>query len=559
MQKCNIIWILGESVRNYPGSDKIPQNNEYKCGKYKLMEDIASEGIEFSNMVVSGPSTVMAHSSMFTSHPSVYLGRTYADFKFDTTIPTISSILKKNGYHIYTSTHYAEGRKILKPITQSLDPKDTPEDIKHDINWGSEDLIKVLDHLLKKGLEEPFFLMVNFNNQENTAELMGSAIAKLKEHNLYDNSLFFLSPDHGWPDLNRNPNDDQHDSVLTDSTSLIPFFMKFPGCSIKKIPQLTSTLDIMPTILDFLNIPRSKYKFHGQSLMPLISGKGGYKEIKHRTDIRYLFQIGRSISIRDENFKYLVHPSRPVEKREEFYHLNLDKDELKNISFDKKYNTKKLEFREEFKRQERNLINFHANILINKFKKQMPKNMKKAKILLFGSAHPLFLKILLKACETLDDCEIDFVGEKIPTSMENITFHNLTIEESDFSFIKKIELSDLQKAQNQSKRMIVKSRAIKYKDFIKNCSPLLTKYFDLTIVPIDNPYGVGQKEYRKIVKNLNTNNVVFFDYNLDVKIPPRNWFINGLSLLYHKRNYYISMPYKFPREVKRYIKSIREN
>ena len=64
----NIIWIVIDGVRNYPCPD-----DPEKMGKPLLIDEIAKEGVEFSNVVASATSTLMSVSSMMLSIPAYYL------------------------------------------------------------------------------------------------------------------------------------------------------------------------------------------------------------------------------------------------------------------------------------------------------------------------------------------------------------------------------------------------------------------------------------------------------------------------------------------------------
>src|SRR3989344_5081546 len=98
MKKRNVIWILGEATRNYPGKD------HYSI--YDTILELSKEGILFQNMVATAPSTLMSQSSIMTSQPPTHLARVYTDFSYDAEVfPSLSIILKKHGYHIYATTH----------------------------------------------------------------------------------------------------------------------------------------------------------------------------------------------------------------------------------------------------------------------------------------------------------------------------------------------------------------------------------------------------------------------------------------------------------------------
>ena len=542
----NVIWILGEAVRNYGGDDK--------HSMYEIMEKIIPEGISFKNMVVSAPSTVMSQSSIMTSNPSVFISRTYAEFNFDSNkFNSLSSILKNKGYNIYTTTYYAEGRKLLKPIVQSLDQNEIPSNIKNDDNWQSEYLNQILDDLISKGLSEPFFLLLNYNNQENTGKLMEMAIKKIKDAGLFKNSFFVFCPDHGWP-IEEHNKLRRHDCWLTDSNILIPFFIRYPGCEHFKSDGLVSSLDIVPTILNLLNIPSEDYGFKGESLLSLINNHGPYSKKMFRTDIRYLFQAGRSVSIRNDKFKYVYNFDNDSNQEELF---NLVNDSCEKINLlklsDEEIDFDVLsKFRDEFDRSEGELVDFHVNYLSNKFRDELiklfeEKNFNFNNILVMGIAHPLFVESILKGLkEFKDDLGVDIVVDFNEISKETVGKYGLNnIYDLDIE----------SKLFKEGKKIVVKSRVIKEKDLENKHPTFFKRKYSLVFVPLDNPYGKGKKEIYEILKKMRFDNVFFLDYNMKMKKKMANWFVEGIKLLYLKKNYYLKNPNHLMIEIKKYIRN----
>ena len=111
---------------------------------------------------------------------------------------------------------------------------------------------------------------------------------RLKEENLYDDSIMIMNSDHGMPDAERRNYFkwlderglyyNRHDLIMTDDNICVPLVIKYPGCETgKKIDTTVGTIDIVPTILSLLNIeygPNKEYgkSFRGENLIPLING-----------------------------------------------------------------------------------------------------------------------------------------------------------------------------------------------------------------------------------------------------------------------------------------------
>ena len=563
MKKLNVIWILGEGIRNYFGDDKY--------SRYKLFDKLAPEGVLFNNLITSVPSTVMSHSSMLTSQPSTYLSRTFADINFDVSkFPSLSHILKKNGHQIYAKECAAELYKFFKELFLLLDEKDLPKTIRNDRNQTSEDINIVLNHLLKKGLKEPFFLLLNYNNQRNTEGIIEQAIETMKKKGLFENSIFLFCPDHAAPDENRNPYE-RHDLMLKDANLLSPFFIQWPGCPKKIVNRLISTLDIVPTILDLLQLSSEDYNLKGNSILPLITGDGEYTQSKFRVDCRYIFQKERRVCIRGKEFKYITYLDKPPGKNEEFFDLSNDPDEKNNLILSEKYLDKIQEFKLEFEKTEEELVNFHLNYLTKKFGRRLRniyKNKKRTpkKIFLLGSAHPLFIKAILKTINISLSCpQIDLVispgviEEKENTNLKN-KINTYYVETKPMAYEHK--KTNYNKENNPifnaySDKVETNYQAISYEGFMKKHSTLGQRGYDLVIVPLDNPYGAGHKELKRIVKELKTKRVVYVNYNMDFK-KLTNWFLEGLRLINKKKGYYLTNPQRMLYEVKRYyLKEIK--
>jgi arylsulfatase len=163
---------------------------------------------------------------------------------------------------------------------------------------------------------------------------IGRLIEKLKQRDILDRVGIVLTSDHG-------ESLGEHDMYfvhtgLYEPTIQVPLIMYFPGVDRKGIHvrEVVETIDIMPTVLEYLSIPQPK-ALRGRSLWPLIRG-----EIVP-PHIALSEHAGRSlVSLRSERYKYIKHlrtlqvqPSYPfVEGREELYDLKKDPFEKHDIS-----------------------------------------------------------------------------------------------------------------------------------------------------------------------------------------------------------------------------------
>lgn len=169
-------------------------------------------------------------------------------------------------------------------------------------------------------------------------------VDKLKELGLYEKSLVILTSDHGEEFYDHEAW--LHDHSVYDESIRIPLIVKFPGADQKgtRIRDIARITDILPTILDHLDMKSNIPQFDGASLLPLIEGK----EKKQRTFISDLalreFETAPTvISANKDNFKLILNKKivSPYIRRSvrnfdgsqiELYDLENDAGETKNLA-----------------------------------------------------------------------------------------------------------------------------------------------------------------------------------------------------------------------------------
>ncbi len=104
-------------------------------------------------------------------------------------------------------------------------------------------------------------------------ERLGSVIRALKERGEWDNTLFILVSDHGEEMHERGGW--SHDQSVYEELVHVPLIIRFPGGRFggRRVPDLISLVDVMPTALDALGRPELATDARGSSLMPLIRGE----------------------------------------------------------------------------------------------------------------------------------------------------------------------------------------------------------------------------------------------------------------------------------------------
>ncbi|MHA2244551.1 MAG: sulfatase-like hydrolase/transferase [Candidatus Hodarchaeales archaeon] len=501
----NVIWILVDSIRNYPGT-----NDER--GKLEIMDKIARVGVEFLNVITSAPSSLMSISAMMSSYPAYYLSRNYYSFKYDPiTFPSLPNLLHKKGYHIYTMIFFHEGRKFLKYLmVDTIDQKYWPSNINDNMNWNNESITQILNNILKEGIKEPFFLFIHYNCRDDfkTSEKVEKGINLLKKFKFLDKSILLLTSDHGYPDPSRKLSALEmrvkgHDLIMSDDNIMIPLIITYPGVRRnRKISTTISALDITPTILELLNIPETELNpngIMGASLLPLIENKVNsensiYRKI--RSDTRFFFQPKKQTSLRDDDFKYVVQHENGRILKEAFFNIKDDPIELNNLvgkNLTPKIAKILLEFRKQFIFEEECLIEFHRSYLKKKLSRIITALFSKRKkikyVVIFETELPLFS---------------DTISE---------------ILRSDFMFQVEVYLTKQNKSQDHNETE--------------------KKSFDLCIFPANNQYSVKRKNI-SLIRKIKPEMILYVDYNLDPFSRLFPTFLKLPSLFWENKLYYLA-------------------
>jgi len=116
--------------------------------------------------------------------------------------------------------------------------------------------------------------------------LVGPILKKLRESDLYDDTMIILTSDHGEEFYEHQSW--LHTHSLYNETIRVPLIVKFFGKENRgrQIDRFARLVDIMPTILDALDISPGKRRLDGQSLLPLL--EDARRENEERTFIAEL-------------------------------------------------------------------------------------------------------------------------------------------------------------------------------------------------------------------------------------------------------------------------------
>lgn len=303
----NVILIMVDTLR----ADHLP------CYGYELNTapnicSFANEGIIFKNMFSQSPSTKPSIASLFTSTYPTQHKVVYNNDRLNDDFVTLAEILNENGYYTLAVND--------NPVIKTRFNYNQGFNVWHDIEIKNADIVnKTLFEELDKDQKGPYFIYVHyldahhpyvapqpfykyFNNDydgkvkgdkpissgyfrdkpkelrqlmlfyDNEIAYLDSRIArlfdKLKQKNLYDNSIIIITSDHG--EMFMEHGHLQHSNGLYSEVINVPLIIKMPYSKKNTtVDTYVQTIDIFPTLLDVLDIT-TKNVLMGDSIFSII-------------------------------------------------------------------------------------------------------------------------------------------------------------------------------------------------------------------------------------------------------------------------------------------------
>jgi len=158
-------------------------------------------------------------------------------------------------------------------------------------------------------------------------------VEKLCHLDLLEKTIVIIASDHGEAFYQHKRM--LHSSTVYEELIQIPLIIKFPpyfNASNYTITALVESIDIMPTLLELLNISYQEELFDGKSLAPLISIPDS-----HHKEYIYSRSAGESplLCLRGKRYKYILHIYPYLKEKDfshdELYDLRFDRAEKKNL------------------------------------------------------------------------------------------------------------------------------------------------------------------------------------------------------------------------------------
>ncbi|UCH35803.1 MAG: sulfatase [Armatimonadota bacterium] len=203
-------------------------------------------------------------------------------------------------------------------------PKDLPDPVW--LTWLMDNLHRLTPEQVRRVVD------LYDGEVRNVDEYVGQVLAELERLSLAQHTLVIVSADHG-EEFMQHGSFGHHYQLYQDELH-VPLIIAAPGRipAGRRVATPVQLVDLLPTILDLCNIPEEVPGGRGQSLVPLLTGRRGYKPGDivaglNRADGADDVEIMRSI--RRGPWKLLV---RVGEDEAELYDLDSDPGEQRNLA-----------------------------------------------------------------------------------------------------------------------------------------------------------------------------------------------------------------------------------
>jgi choline-sulfatase len=329
----------------------------YQRVETPAMDALAKDGFRFAQAFTPSPITNSSHTSILTGLlPSTH-GVTDFAVPLSPAHPTWAELLRKQGYHTaaFIGAVILDSKSLAPGLDRGFDfydnfPERSPTKSRRDrVERRGMVVVQHAEGWLSAHPNGAHFVWVHLYDPHDPYEppapysqiykdhlydgeiayadsALGTLIAYLKKHALYENSLIVVVGDHG-EGLGEH-HEDTHGIFLYDSTTHVPLIVKLPAGreadKAKVVDAQVRTTDILPTVLDLLGAPGLETK-EGESLKAYFTGtEVAARTAFGETDYPLRFGWAPLRSVRTEGFKFIEAP------RPESYDLRRDAGELDN-------------------------------------------------------------------------------------------------------------------------------------------------------------------------------------------------------------------------------------
>lgn len=382
--KPNIILIVLDTLRAdalgcYGYERKLSPNID------KLAAD--SHSVIFKNAFSSSPWTTPSHANLFTSK-YLFLDMEYEKKYLPQSETTLAEVLHNNGYctvaftggawvsyklgfdkgfELYSDTAgKGEIRRVYQDsinwlennsnkrfflffhtyevhtpynrvqIARNFDPGRIPEKYQSNFRYVNQELRNMITTANK--VEKDYIKALYDGGVQMADKYLGLLFEKLKELNLFENTVIIITSDHGEEFWDHFDFGATHGYSLYNELLHVPMIIYMPHLTMKKksISENASLIDIFPTILDIVGIKDfDKQTIMSESLLPLIEGEKRTKDNMIFAELKDKSSKIRLQSIITDKYKYIYSLDGEAERIFEGFKVNIrNKEELFHLGYD---------------------------------------------------------------------------------------------------------------------------------------------------------------------------------------------------------------------------------
>ena len=327
------------------------------------IDSLVSDSAVFRNTYASSPWTLPSHVSLLTSLSGIHHQVYFEDEKMDPSLITLADILRQHNFFCSAITgggfassvygfskgfdSYLQARSgiyqshsaewTFAAVSEWLDynkdknfflfvhtyqphnPYSCPPPygtmfLDEDAKWQKIDLLrhvggkrgvfKALPEEERKNIIDLYDGEIRYTDEM----LIKPLIERLKELELYDQTMIILTSDHGEEFFDHKGW--EHGHTLYDELLKVPLIIKFPKSKFtgKKVASIVRLVDILPTILDEMRLNLPEIAIDGQSLIPLLKGKENKDRIFYADKANNVLKshIPQKISVNLEKNKLIL-------------------------------------------------------------------------------------------------------------------------------------------------------------------------------------------------------------------------------------------------------------
>jgi arylsulfatase A-like enzyme/Tfp pilus assembly protein PilF len=327
----------------------------YKKINTPNIDNLGEKGVIFTQAFCHVPLTLPSHCSLFTGTLPVFHGVRDNGYRLPSFNITLAEIIKRKGYQTaaFVGAFPLDSRFGLNKGFDVYDDLYGSKNLIRDLSFierRAEGVNKKAIEWITRNKNSRFFVWVHYFDPHTpyeppppfkheyigreydgeiayTDHSIGKLLDKLNELKLVEKTLIVLTSDHG--EGLGDHNEMTHGIFIYDSTLRVPLIFYNPALFPKSriVSEQVGLIDVMPTILDLMGLPRSP-KIQGKSFRPSL-----LKEKSNSNDYCYIESVAAMMDrnwaplqgVRTGDWKYIDAPLP------ELYDLKSDPKEKKNI------------------------------------------------------------------------------------------------------------------------------------------------------------------------------------------------------------------------------------